>query len=308
MKKTLLFALLLLIGTVLLAQESSQDPVEPPRARTPYSINVDLVELHVAVVDALGRPVGGLVKEHFKVKENNINQPITVFKHEDLPVSLGLVVDNSRSIEPRKARLDAAAISFIEKSNSDDETFIVHFDSDVHLSREFTHERSTLRQDLADATPYGETALYDGVALALDTMNDARYSKKALLVITDGIDNRSQNTLEQVVGRATQENVMIFTVGLLSRSGGLKAEDSLIRLAEASGGRAYFPQTVEEARVMIDLIAKDIREQYTIAYLPTNVLRDGRWRSVRVELQPPKGYPKNLKVNHRQGYYATRPV
>jgi len=303
MKKIFIPALFLLIGVALLAQEAPQEP-ETPSTRTPLSINVDLVELHVAVIDSLGRPVGGLGQENFKVKENNISQPITLFKHEDRPVSLGLVVDNSRSIEPRKARLDAAAISFIDKSNPDDETFIVHFDSNVRLSRNFTNNRFSLRSDLAGAKPYGETALYDAIVLALDTMNEARYSKKALLVITDGIDNTSKSTLEQVVARASREDVMIFPVGLLSKSGGLKAEDSLISIAEATGGRAYFPQTVEEARVMIDLIAKDLREQYTIAYLPTNVLRDGRWRAVRVELAPPKGYPKDLQLTYRQGYYA----
>jgi Ca-activated chloride channel family protein len=162
----------------------------------------------------------------------------------------------------------------------------------------------SLHHDLAGAKPYGETALYDAIMTGLDTMNEASYSKKALLVITDGIDNRSQSTLEQVVARASREDVMIFPVGLLSQSGGLKAEDSLIKIAEATGGRAYFPQTPEEARIMIDLIAKDLREQYTIAYLPTNVLRDGRWRSVRVELEAPKGYPKDLQMTYRHGYYA----
>src|SRR5262245_4975003 len=145
MKKFSLISLFfLLIAISLTAQESSQE-IETPRIRVPFSVNVDLVELHVAVVDGEGRPIGGLGQQHFKVKENNILQPITVFKHEDLPLSLGLVVDNSRSIEPRKARLDAAALSFIEKSNPEDETFIVHFDSDVRLSRGFTHERAALQ-------------------------------------------------------------------------------------------------------------------------------------------------------------------
>jgi VWFA-related protein len=309
MKKIFLSALFLLVTTGLLAQDAVQSPPvqqtpEPSPTRMPLSVNVDLVELHIAVLDNLGRPVGGLGQENFKVRENNIVQPITVFKHEDLPVSLGLVVDNSRSIEPRKARLDAAAASFLDKSNPDDETFIVHFDSEVRLSRNFTRERATLRRDLAGAKPFGETALYDAILLALQTMNEASYTKKALLVITDGIDNKSKATLDDVVARASRQEVMIFTVGLLSQSGGVKAEDSLIRIAESSGGRAYFPQTPEEARIMIDLIAKDIREQYTIAYLPTNVLRDGRWRSVRVELAAPKGYPKDLQMSYRRGYYA----
>ena len=303
MKKTSLIpSVFLLIAASIGAQDSIQPETSP--THRPFSVNVDLVELHVAVVDGTGRPIGGLGQQNFKIKENNILQPITVFKHEDLPVSLGLVVDNSRSIEPRKARLDAAALSFVDKSNPEDETFIIHFDSEVRLSRSFTHDRMSLHHDLAGAKPYGETALYDAIMTGLDTMNEASYSKKALLVITDGIDNRSQSTLEQVVARASRDDVMIFPVGLLSQSGGLKAEDSLIKIAEATGGRAYFPQTPEEARIMIDLIAKDLREQYTIAYLPTNVLRDGRWRSVRVELEAPKGYPKDLQMTYRHGYYA----
>jgi Ca-activated chloride channel family protein len=301
-KLSLISSVLLLIAASVGAQDAIQP--ETPQNHRPFSVNVDLVELHVAVVDGAGRPVGGLGQQNFKVKENNILQPITVFKHEDRPVSLGLVVDNSRSIEPRKARLDAAALSFVDRSNPDDETFIIHFDSEVKLSRSFTHDRSSLHREQAGAKPFGETALYDAIMLGLDTMDEARYSKKALLVITDGIDNRSKTTLEQIVARASREDVMIFPVGLLSQSGGLKAEDSLISIAEATGGRAYFPQTPEEARIMIDLIAKDLREQYTIAYLPTNVLRDGRWRSVRVELDPPKGYPKDLQMNYRHGYYA----
>jgi len=303
MKKiSLIPSVFLLIAASIGAQDSVQPETSP--THRPFSVNVDLVELHVAVVDGTGRPIGGLGQQNFKIKENNILQPITVFKHEDLPVSLGLVVDNSRSIEPRKARLDAAALSFVDKSNPEDETFIIHFDSEVRLSRSFTHDRMSLHHDLAGAKPYGETALYDAIMTGLDTMNEASYSKKALLVITDGIDNRSQSTLEQVVARASRDDVMIFPVGLLSQSGGLKAEDSLIKIAEATGGRAYFPQTPEEARIMIDLIAKDLREQYTIAYLPTNVLRDGRWRSVRVELEAPKGYPKDLQMTYRHGYYA----
>jgi len=230
MKKiSLIPSVFLLIAASIGAQDSVQPETSP--THRPFSVNVDLVELHVAVVDGTGRPIGGLGQQNFKIKENNILQPITVFKHEDLPVSLGLVVDNSRSIEPRKARLDAAALSFVDKSNPEDETFIIHFDSEVRLSRSFTHDRMSLHHDLAGAKPYGETALYDAIMTGLDTMNEASYSKKALLVITDGIDNRSQSTLEQVVARASRDDVMIFPVGLLSQSGGLKAEDSLIRIS-----------------------------------------------------------------------------
>ena len=298
MKKTLYpFALCLLAVLTVRAQE-------PERTTTSLKVNVDLVELHVTVVDGVGRPIGGLKQEDFRITENSVNQPITIFKHEDIPVSLGLVLDNSRSIEPRKARLDAAALSFVEKSNPDDETFVVHFGQEAKLSQDFTGDRAVLDQQLRESKPFGQTALYDGIFLALNKMNEARYTKKALLLVTDGIDNASKSTLDEVVEGLKRERVMVFVVGLLSQSGGQQSEDSLIRIAEVSGGRAYFPETPEQARVAMEVIARDLRDQYTVAYLPKDPLRDGKWRSVRVDVIAPKGYPKDLKTTYRHGYYA----
>ncbi len=274
----------------------------PPVAT--LNVDVALVELHVTVADRLGHPIGGLTQRDFKVTENDVEQAIAVFKHEDIPVSLGLIVDNSRSIEPRKTRLDAAALSFVQKSNPDDEVFIVHFDFDARLSQDFTADHGKLEQTLAAAKPYGQTALYDSLLLALDNMQKAQNPKKALLLITDGIDNVSKSTLEQVLDRLKREKVLVYVVGLLSQSGGVASEDSLIQIGEASGGRAYFPQTPEEARRMMEIIANDLREQYTVAYRPTNAMRDGSWRSVRVEITPPKGFPKDLTANYRHGYFA----
>jgi len=284
----------------------AQDP-EIPVIPHPVRVDVSLVELHVSVVDGAGRPVGGLQQENFKITENNVSQRITVFKHEDIPVSLGLVLDNSRSIEPRKARLDAAALSFVKNSNPDDETFIVHFDFEPRLTRPFTHDRSVLQLDLSGSKPYGQTALFDGLLLGLDTMNEAANTKKALLLVTDGIDNSSKGTLEKVLERVKREHVMVFAIGLLSQSGGVEAEAALEKIAEVSGGRAYFPQTPEDARLIMDLIARDLREQYTLAYLPSNVLKNGAWRSVRVEVNAPKGYPSGLTTNYRHGYFAPEP-
>jgi VWFA-related protein len=286
----------------LLLSGAVQGQDAPPVAT--LNIDVDFVELHVTVQDRAGHPIGGLVQANFKVTENSVDQPIAVFKHEDIPVSLGLILDNSRSIEPRKARLDAAALSFVRKSNPDDEVFIVHFDFDARLSQEFTSDHQKLEQTLAAAKPYGQTALYDSLLVGLDSMAKATRQKKALLLITDGIDNVSKSTLPQVLDRLKRENVLVYVVGLLSQSGGVASEDSLLSIAEASGGRAYFPQTPEEARIMMDIIAKDLREQYTIGYRPTNPLRDGSWRSVRVDIAPPKGFPSPLAVNYRRGYYA----
>ena len=302
MKRALLSTLCLLTASAFQAQVPQDFPLSPPTAS--LRVDVDLVELHVSVVDGLGRPVGGLRQEDFKISENNIDQRITVFKHEDIPLSLGLVLDTSRSIEPRKDRLDAAALSFLERSNPDDETFLVHFDFEARLTQSFTNDRAPVAQALREAKPFGQTAMFDAILLALDTMKDARHEKKALLLVTDGIDNASKGTLEEVLARVKREQVMIFPVGLLSETGGLKAGDALAKIANASGGRAYFPDTPDQARAMMDFIAKDLREQYTLAYLPSNVLRNGTWRAVRVDITPPKGYPKDLITNYRHGYYA----
>jgi Ca-activated chloride channel homolog len=279
---------------------NSQDV--PPVAT--LAVDVDLVELHVTVNDRDGHPIGGLAQSDFKVSENQVEQPIAFFKHEDVPVSLGLIIDNSRSIEPRKVRLDAAALSFVQRSNPDDEVFVVHFDFDARLSQAFTSDHKKLEQTLATAKPFGQTALYDSLLLGLDTMQKAQNQKRALLLITDGIDNASKSSLDRVIDRLRREKVLVYVVGLLSQSGGIASEESLIRIGEASGGRTYFPKTPEEARIMIDIIAKDLREQYTIAYRPTNPARDGTWRSVRVDITPPKGFPKILDAIYRHGYYA----
>lgn len=294
MKRVSLLSALLLAGPIT-AQEA---PIFT------LNVNVDLVELHVTVADDSDRPVGGLKKEHFKVRENRVEQQISVFKHEDIPVSLGLVIDNSRSIEPRKQRLDAAALAFVRRSNLDDEIFVVHFDDTARLARDFTSSISELEDTLADVKPFGQTAIYDAVMVAVDNMDKAKYQKKAILLITDGVDNVSQNTLDDAIEKIRRSKVAVYTIGLLSLSGGVKAEHSLIRLAEAGGGRAYFPADVEQARTMIERVARDLREQYTIGYFPTNPNRDGSWRSVRVEVTPPVGFPAKLSANYRHGYYG----
>jgi Ca-activated chloride channel family protein len=269
------------------------------------NVNVELIELHVSVVDELDRPVSGLKKEHFRILENQADQPISVFKREDLPISLGLVVDNSRSIEPRKERLDAAVLAFVRKSNPEDETFVVHFDFDARVSRDFTSNIQDLETTLTGVKPFGQTAVYDAVILALDHMEYAKQEKKALLLITDGIDNSSKHTLEEAIERLKRSRVAVYPVGLLSAAEGEKAELDLLKMAEASGGQAYFPENVEQARTMMERVARDLREQYTLGYFSTNRARDGAWRSVRMELHPPIGLPQKLKADYRRGYYGS---
>jgi Ca-activated chloride channel family protein len=270
------------------------------------NVNVDLTELHVSVTDEKDHPIGNLHQENFRVFEDQTEQMLSVFKHEDIPVSLGLVIDNSRSMEPRKQRLDAATLAFVRKSNPDDETFIVHFDDTARLDRDFTNSVPLLEETLASVKPYGQTAIYDALILALKHMDQAKEIKKAILLLTDGVDNSSKHTLAEAIDCAKRYQVAVYTVGLLSESGGERAEDSLVRIAEASGGRAFFPQTVDEARANMERVARDLREQYTLGYIPSNPSRAGEWRSVRVEISPPLGLPRSTKLNanYRHGYYG----
>lgn len=270
------------------------------------NVNVDLTEVHVNVTDEKDHPIGNLTKENFRIFEDRTEQKISVFKHEDLPVSLGLVIDNSRSMEPRKQRMDTGALSFVRKSNAEDETFIVHFDDSARLDRDFTDSIPLLEETLASAKPYGQTAIYDALILALDHMAAAKHPKKAILLFTDGVDNSSKRTLSEAIEATKRAHVAVYTVGLLSASGGQKAEDSLVRIAEASGGRAYFPLTIDEARTYMERIARDLREQYTLGYFPSNPMHNGAWRSVRVEVVTPPGLPPTAKLNgnYRHGYYG----
>src|SRR3989449_6134787 len=297
MKIKTLIVTYLLIASLLWGQEDTIFKL---------NVNVDLTEVHVSVTDEKDRPIGNLTKENFRVFEDQTEQKLSVFKHEDFPVSLGLVIDNSRSMEPRKERLDAAALSFVRKSNHEDETFIVHFDDAARLDRDFTDSIPLLEESLASVTPYGQTAIYDALILGLEHMHYSMHPKKALLLITDGIDNSSKHTLTEAVEATQQSHVAVYTVGLLSASGGQKAEDSLLRIAEASGGRAFFPVTVDEARADMERVARDLREQYTLGYIPSNPTRSGQWRSVRVEIIPPRGMPRTTKLyaNYRHGYYG----
>src|SRR5438034_4721851 len=198
--------LLLCTATLVWSQEESTFKL---------NVDVDLVEVHVNVTDEHDRPIGNLMKDNFSLIEDRIPQEISVFKHEDIPVSLGLVIDNSRSIEPRKQRLDAAALAFVQKSNPEDETFIVHFDSDVRLDQDFTTKLSDLQQTLAATKPFGQTAIYDAVLMAIGHMDQARHEKKALLLITDGEDNSSKATLDELIEALGRNQISVFSVGLL---------------------------------------------------------------------------------------------
>lgn len=279
----------------------------PIQAQVPeftLNVNVDLVELSVTVLDESDRHVTGLEAVNFEIFEDSVQQDVSLFLHEDRPVSLGIVVDNSRSMERKKERVDTAAISFMRLSNPQDEAFLVHFDDSVRLAEDFTSDINVLEDTLETISPYGQTSLFDAIMTALEKIKEGRYDQKAILLVSDGADNSSEAVFEQVLENVRQSAAAFYTIGVLNDSAaGQEARIALEALADASGGRAFFPQTVNEIPALTENIARELRELYTLGYIPTNAGRDGSWRSVRVYVPTPPETPR-FQVNYRHGYYA----
>lgn len=285
-------------------------------ALSQIKLDVTLVPLPVSVVDKDGNALEGLTEKNFKVFEDKVEQQISVFKHEDAPVSIGLVVDSSGSMKSKKEKVHSAALSFVKESNPDDETFIVAFDSDAWLQQDFTGSLGDLVDALDNLDSRLETALYDAVYLSVDHVKKGKLDKKALLVISDGEDNSSKWGYNKLLEHVRQsKDITVYAVGIFdendTRSGGLfgkspqkKAKDALKEIAELTGGQAFFPKSIDEVAEICQRIARDLRNQYTIGYYPKNTKPDGTWRAITVNLINPPKNAKDPKVTTRQGYFA----
>src|SRR2546426_835994 len=320
--RTFTFALVLFLSSfIILAQESTQKGDQPQKQNKQdkdyvLSVDVDEVVLSVAVLEKDGRPVDALTKDQFTVFEDNTQQQIKTFKHEDIPLSLGLVIDNSGSMRSKRERVNSAALAFVRESNPDDETFIVNFDDSAYLEQDFTGSIGDLIDALDNLDTRGETALYDAVYLSADHVKSGKKDKKAVLLITDGEDNVSKYGFNKVVETLKQSKVTLYAVGLLEdndQRGGLfkkppskKAREALQKFADITGGQAYFPKSLEEVEELAKNIAHEIRNHYTISYTPTNRKLDGTWRAIQVKVNPPRKVSK-VTVLTREGYFAPRP-
>ena len=264
--------------------------------------------LHTTVIDDRGRFADGLKQDNFRVLEDKVEQKLSVFKREDIPVSMGLVVDNSGSMRDKRPRVNQAAITLVEASNPQDEAFVVNFNDDFYLDldKDFTSSIPELKEALERIDSRGSTALYDAIIGSLDHVKKGSRDKKVLLIVTDGEDNTSHNSLEKTVREIQKTDTIIYTIGLLSeesKKSAKRARRALEEIAKASGGLAYFPENVEDVHTICEQVAHDIRNQYTLAYYPTNTKRDGTFRAVQVEVIPPRGRGR-LVARTRNGYYA----
>lgn len=306
----------------LWAQQQQQGVIPsppPPVTQEPnHSIkqNVDMVVLHATVTNRSGEFVEGLTKNEFRVYEDKIEQTIAVFQRRDVPVTMGLVVDNSGSMREKRAQVAAAALTFVKTSNPQDEVFVVNFNDEYYIDTpgDFTHSMPDLQDALSRIDSRGSTALYDSVVASLNHLKMGHRDKRVLLVVTDGDDDASRLSFAETIKMAEESDASIYTIGLFSDDD-RKHDHSMVRhservlkeLAEATGGMAYFPKDLDDVTPVCEQVAHDIRNQYTIGYYPTNSAKDGTFRRVEVRVFPPSGMGK-LDVRTRTGYYALKPT
>jgi VWFA-related protein len=269
---------------------------------------VDEVVLNATVLDSDHRLVNDLTKDDFKIWEDGVPQAIASFQHQDIPVSMGILVDNSGSMRDKRAAVNTAALDLVKASNSQDEAFIVNFSDEAFIDQDFTSDLTKLREGLAHIDSKGGTALYDAVVASADQLaKGAKRPKQVLLIITDGEDNASSLTLEQTIRRVQQlQGPVVYSIGLLfgDEGGGResrRAKRALQLLSDETGGLAFFPKSLLDVDSIAAEVARDIRNQYTIGYHSTKPPTEGGYRTIKVDARA-SGHGK-LIVRTRSGYY-----
>lgn len=269
-------------------------------------VDVNLVVLPVTVRERNGGFVSGLKRDNFRVFENGAEQEIKNVFHEDIPVTAGLVVDSSGSMRTKLPEVAAAALTFARSSNKRDEMFVVKFNEKVSMGLPdgvaFTDQEYQLDAAFSKIVANGKTALYDAISLALEHLRKGQWSKKVLIVVSDGGDNASRLSRDQVMALARHSNAIIYTIGLFDEDDPDRNPGVLNQLAKISGGEAFFPEMTREAVAICKQIAVDIRNQYTIEYIPRNQQMDGTYRAIRVAVSAPGR--RRLIVRTRAGYTA----
>ncbi|HEX6501750.1 MAG TPA: VWA domain-containing protein [Terriglobales bacterium] len=291
-------------GTANGGQAQGQAPNSQEGGAFVFRKQVEEVILHATVLDERQRLVTNLDKNAFAVFENNQLQSITSFRHEDIPVAMGVVIDNSGSMREKRDKVNKAAINLVRSSNPQDQVFVVNFNDEYYLDQDFTGAIPKLREALEKVESRGGTALYDAVVASADHLKkNAKLEKKVLFVVTDGEDNASRESLETAIRRLQAENgPTVYAIGLLGEEKQRRARNALKEIAVRTGGVAFFPKDLNEVDEISSTVAHDIRNQYTIGYKPTTPKSAGGYRAIRVDARA-KGYGK-LTVRTRSGYYA----
>ncbi len=320
--RILLLSALMGVSALLGAQAPhTQTPAPTPeKKRDEFTINVDvnLVVLHATVLDRKGRQINDLRQDSFRVYEDGVLQKLSVFSHADIPVTMGIVIDDSGSMKEKRPAVNAAAVTFVRTSNPQDQVFVVNFNDVYYLDTpgDFAANLEELKSALDKIDSRGGTALYDALYASLDHVKLGNRDKKVLLAITDGEDNASRYSLDELIRSAQKSNTVIYAIGLLGSDepGGLfkirhasarRASKVLEKVTQVSGGQSFFPRSLEEVEATCVQIARDIRNQYTLAYYPTNAKKDGTFRTVKVDAVPSRSREK-LVIRARPGYFAPK--
>ena len=330
-KVLLLLALVLCVGGITCVPSRAQEPAKQDQSKpssseqsstesqdkdnqgqTPdsqgvfvFRKDVDEVMLHATVVDDKQHIITNLDRTAFTVFEDGKPQNIISFHHVDIPVAMGIVIDNSGSMREKRSKVNQAALNLVRSSNPRDEVFIVNFNDEQYLDQDFTHDLLKLKEALEKIDARGGTALYDAVVASADHLKqNARLEKKVIFLVTDGEDNASSETLEQAIKQLQLEGgPSVYAIGILGDEDHPKrAKKALQIIADRTGGIAFFPKTLDEVDNISRTIANDIRNQYAIGYKPLSPKKAGEFRQIRVEAKA-KGHSK-LVVRTKSGYYA----
>jgi Ca-activated chloride channel homolog len=268
---------------------------------------VDLVTVPVSITDAMNRPVTGLERDNFQLFENKEQQQIKNFSSEDTPVSIGIVLDVSGSMQNKLERAREAVHQFCDASNPQDEFFLITFSDSPRLATDFTNRSEEIENALLDAQSRGRTSLLDAIYMGIRKMRDAHYSRRALLILSDGGDNHSRYTDHDVKNAVREADLLIYAVGTYDQYASTQEEllgpELLQEVAGVTGGQAYTLSNVRELPVVTRAIGTRLRHQYMLTYRPEKRSRDGKWRKINVKLLLPKNWGTFLHVNARTGYY-----
>ncbi len=314
----LLFALTC-AGWLLSADDLAKSPAQPSKTRQsrkaletrqrPIQVDVNLVLVTVTVTDPLNRLVTGLEKEHFRVFEDKQEQEVLHFSSEDVPISLGLVFDASGSMSNKIRKSRMAALEFFRSANPQDEFFLVDFNDRPRLVSDFTRRIEDIQDRLIFTAAKGRTALLDAIYMALNHMRHGVHQKKATLIISDGGDNNSRYSQNEIKSLVREADVQIYAIGIYNSYSARGTPEEmagpglLTGLAESTGGRQF---SVSNLNALPDVAAKiglELRNQYVLGYVSANRDKDGKWRKIKVKLNPPRGLPP-LHVYAKTGYYA----
>lgn len=293
--------------------QANKAPAAPDKTRPGdkrIRVDVDLVLVNTTVTDPYQRLVTGLERENFRVFEDNQEQEVVHFSSEDVPISIGVVLDLSGSMSNKVDKARLAALQFFKTANPQDEFFLVSFNDRAQLMSRFTTSVEELQNRMMYAGAKGRTALLDAVYLGLSQMKGARNTKRALLIISDGGDNHSRYSERDIKNFVREADVQLYAVGIYDPLGfrnrtseELNGPTMLAEITDMTGGRAFPVENLNDLPDIAAKIGMELRNQYVLGYKPGNMERDGKWRKIKVRLKPPKGLPP-LNVYSRAGYYA----